>query len=130
MSRDKPDARGKRLPDAWAPSEALCAFADGLGIAGHSLDEAVAEFRDYWRGVPGRHGLKLDWDATFRNRLRETAGRKKGKNGKGNLVDAGRALVERLDKQFAHLDDVRPKASGPASDPAVRLLPGFGSQRS
>ena len=128
---DDPRKLGQRLPDEWGPSEALCAFADGLGIAGHSLEEAVAEFRDYWRSIPGQRGRKLDWDATFRNRLRETAGRKKGPgNGKGNLVDAGRKLIRRLDEQFAHLDDVRPKDGGPAGDPAVRLLPGFGSQRS
>ena len=34
-------------------------------------DELFAEFGDYWRGVPGAKGCKLDWDATWRNRVRE-----------------------------------------------------------
>ncbi len=33
--------------------------------------EAVFErFRDYWRGVPGRRGTKLDWAGTWRNWVR------------------------------------------------------------
>src|SRR5437660_1331440 len=35
----------------------------------------VDEFRDYWHGVPGTRGCKLDWEATWRNRCREVAGR-------------------------------------------------------
>jgi hypothetical protein len=100
-----------------------------LGFAEQSLAEAVAEFTDYWRGVPGQRGRKLDWDATFRNRLRETAGRKKGTgNGKGNLVDAGRALVRRLDEQFAYLDGPQDRRAD--GDPTVRMLPRLGGQRS
>lgn len=54
------------LPDLWAQ------FAVTLG-----LDPAAvyAEFLDYWRGVPGQKGRKLDWDGTWRNRCRELAGR-------------------------------------------------------
>jgi hypothetical protein len=124
---------GKRLPEDWQAAEAERAFGRNLGLSDAQIDEEQGQFKDFWRGVPGQRGHKLDWPATFRNRLRDVAGRmqlRKSSNGKGNLVDAGRKLVERLDKQFAHLDDVRPKDSGPASDPAVRLLPGFGSQRS
>jgi hypothetical protein len=29
------------------------------------------KFRDYWVAVPGRAGLKLDWEATWRNRCRD-----------------------------------------------------------
>jgi hypothetical protein len=34
-------------------------------------EKATDEFVDYWRGVPGAKGLKLDWIATWRNRMRE-----------------------------------------------------------
>lgn len=40
------------------------------------LKGALAEFIDYWRGVPGARGRKLDWPATFRNRLRELQGKR------------------------------------------------------
>lgn len=37
--------------------------------------EAItAEFVDYWRGVPGAKGTKLDWEATWRNRMRAKLG--------------------------------------------------------
>ena len=38
---------------------------------------ALGEFIDYWRGVPGARGRKLDWPATFRNRLRELQGKRR-----------------------------------------------------
>jgi hypothetical protein len=31
----------------------------------------AAEFRDYWAAVPGQKGVKLDWPATWRNRIRQ-----------------------------------------------------------
>jgi hypothetical protein len=34
-------------------------------------EKATAEFVDYWRGVPGAKGKKLNWVATWRNRMRE-----------------------------------------------------------
>jgi hypothetical protein len=121
-------ARGERLPEGWAPSSETVAFAGNLGFAGRSLDEAVAEFGDYWRAVPGQRALKLDWEATFRNRLRETAGRKRGTahgNGKGSLVEASDELVRRLDKQFAYLDGgVRPEDRGQDGPSTVRFLSG------
>ena len=40
--------------------------------AEHGVDQgaALAEFRDYWRGVAGKAGVKLDWEATWRNWVR------------------------------------------------------------
>ena len=30
----------------------------------------TARFEDYWRAVPGAKGVKVDWEATWRNWLR------------------------------------------------------------
>lgn len=62
--------RGHRLPKDWQPSEDLALFARQ-----HGLDPkfAAAEFRDYWHGVAGAKGVKLDWDGTFRNSCRRRA---------------------------------------------------------
>lgn len=70
------DDRGHRLPDDWAPDDDLKALAAGLGL---DVGRVLAEFRDYWRAVPGAKGRKLDWPATFRNRCRELAERKGGR---------------------------------------------------
>jgi hypothetical protein len=54
-------------------------------------DSFIEGFCDYWKGRPGAGGLKLDWDATFRNWIRNEVSRtsKKGmRNGKPNVLDA------------------------------------------
>jgi hypothetical protein len=70
--------RGTRLPDGWSPSATVIAWAKEQGIA--DPFGPLEAFRDHWRGVPGAKGTKLDWDATYRNRLRD-------------LIDQGRLLV-------------------------------------
>jgi hypothetical protein len=68
------DKRGTRLPDDFRLTDEIRKWA--ADKAPHvNLNEALDEFVDYWRGVPGRHGLKLNWEGTFRNRLRELEGR-------------------------------------------------------
>lgn len=63
-------ARGTRLPPDWKPNESLRQFALEHGI---DPDAACAEFVDFWIGVPGQRGVKLNWDSTFRNRVRDLA---------------------------------------------------------
>jgi hypothetical protein len=36
-------------------------------------DDEIGRFLDYWRARPGKEGLKLDWNATFRNWLRNAS---------------------------------------------------------
>lgn len=63
---------GCRIPDDWTP-------ADPDFAAQHGVDHgaALAEFRDYWRGVAGKAGVKLDWEATWRNQVRHVAAKPK-----------------------------------------------------
>jgi hypothetical protein len=65
--------RGTRLPADWEPSADGRALVAELGL---ELTRTVAEFRDYWTALPGAKGVKLDWDATFRNRCRDIADRR------------------------------------------------------
>jgi len=69
-----PTKRGTRLPDGWSPSAQTQAWAREQGVA-EPTGALLAEFADYWRSVPGARGVKLDWDATFRNRVRQVAQR-------------------------------------------------------
>jgi uncharacterized protein YdaU (DUF1376 family) len=85
-------SRGSRLPPDWEPSEILKAWASKERP---DLDPRVTleRFRDYWASVPGGKGLKLDWDATFRNWTRaERAG------SKPKEIDF-EALTKRLEEQ-------------------------------
>lgn len=71
--RAKAAPKGHRLPEDWAPSLDDRAFAEEKGL---DPNEVAAEFRDYWTGVPGAKGMKLDWNATFRNSVRMQAKRR------------------------------------------------------
>jgi uncharacterized protein YdaU (DUF1376 family) len=62
--------RGTRLPPDWRPSELLSAWA-GKERPDLDVDAVAAKFRDHWAAKPGKAGLKLDWDATFRNWVRD-----------------------------------------------------------
>lgn len=61
--------RASRLCTDWvAPDE----FLDFCKLERPDLDPIWMQnkFRDFWVGVPGRQGLKLDWFATWRNFVR------------------------------------------------------------
>ena len=59
--RHNKSPRGTRLPQDWEPKE-----EDGLN------EVELAKFRDYWIAVAGQKGVKRDWDATWRNWLRNS----------------------------------------------------------
>lgn len=67
--------RATRIPDGFTPSPADHAKAKQLGFTDADLDRITVEFIDYWRGIPGQRGVKLDWPATWRNRVRQVAER-------------------------------------------------------
>lgn len=75
ITMDKGNARGSRLPTDWQPSEQEIEFCQ---TERPDLDcKSVADqFRDYWHGVAGTKGCKLDWSATWRNWVR---GQKQGR---------------------------------------------------
>lgn len=66
-------SRGTRLPAGWTPSGETQVWARSNGAA-DPCGKVLDEFRDYWAGVPGARGVKLDWDATYRNHVRRVAG--------------------------------------------------------
>lgn len=71
--------RGTRLPTDWTLSPANIALAIEHG---HTPQEFETEFKDFWVGVPGTRGRKCDWEATARNRIKETSKRRRV-NGNG-----------------------------------------------
>lgn len=63
-------SQGSRLSPTWQPSEILKAFA-AKERPDLDLATVTATFCDYWSAIPGGKGLKLDWEATFRNWVRK-----------------------------------------------------------
>lgn len=68
--------RGSRIPIPFPVTDPLREWAKSE-TPDVDLTAATAEFVDYWRGVPGQKGCKMDWIATWRNRMREKQGRVK-----------------------------------------------------
>lgn len=65
-----PRKRGTRIPDDFTITDDMRTWA-AENVPTLNLAQATVEFLDYWRGVPGAKGTKLDWPATWRNRMRE-----------------------------------------------------------
>jgi hypothetical protein len=59
-----------RLPESFVISERNYEWAYAAGLHEMDIHAATLEFCDYWRGVPGVKGKKLDWDGTWRNSVR------------------------------------------------------------
>lgn len=124
--------RGTRLPDDWQPKAEHLELALGLGLGRDRYQRALDEFRDYWRGVPGTRGTKLDWDATFRNRLRDIAQREAGPQARAGLGGGGAGNLSTLMQKMrdqqngqqstSELKDITPIVSeSRASDHPARL---------
>ena len=96
---DKPLARsalkGTRLLDDFAVTDEHREWAGVHAMP--SPDDYIEEFRDYWKAKPGAGGVKLDWNATFRNWLRKAAERKNG-NGIGKSANQDERLLAALQK--------------------------------
>lgn len=76
----KPEAKAKqgtRLPADWSPSPAMAAWAANER-PDLDIPRTADRFRDYWLAKPGADGRKLDWDATWRNWVRNESGVRAG----------------------------------------------------
>jgi hypothetical protein len=64
-------ARGSRIPPDFSIDDDDRAFAASLGIPPEIIEAETPQFIDYWSSVAGAKGVKLDWKATWRNRMRD-----------------------------------------------------------
>jgi hypothetical protein len=64
-----PRKRGSRLSKKWLPDEKLIAWATDKR-PDLNMKETIESFVDYWTSKTGTAATKLDWDATFRNWVR------------------------------------------------------------
>lgn len=79
--------KGTRLPPDWSPEVDDIAMGYSLGLSEEQARMEFERFKDYWHSIPGQRGIKLNWDATWRNWLRKAAddaGRRQIQNGKGH----------------------------------------------
>jgi uncharacterized protein YdaU (DUF1376 family) len=62
--------KGTRLPKDWQPSDDLMAWSKATR-PDLNLTLTLDSFRDFWASKAGSGGVKLDWDATWRNWVRK-----------------------------------------------------------
>jgi len=65
--------RGTRLTKDWEPSDDVIKWAINERTD-LDIQKVLDSFTDYWVSVSGAKGVKLDWDATFRNWVRNQHG--------------------------------------------------------
>lgn len=96
--------RGTRLPEDWQPSDKV--QTELVQQYPHlNFPLLLDEFRDYWCAVPGQRGLKLSWDRTFRNSVRERAHKPQYRR-RGIGMRAGDQPMSKVDlKAMSYLDD-------------------------
>jgi len=106
--------RGTRLPDDWfpKPEEKI-----DMLFTPDQLQNHFDSFRDYWISKPGRDGVKLDWQATWRNWLRNSRQNYRSPGGKSKRTQINEALAD-----WINTDDEQEK-SNPM---VVNLFPGSG----
>lgn len=66
----KKAVKGTRLSDRWQPKPNAC---PELALPTETIARELLKFRDHWKAQSGQRGVKLDWDATWRNWLRRAA---------------------------------------------------------
>lgn len=85
---DRP-SRGTRIDPNWQPAPADRLAAREEGFSDTEIDRETLRFRDYWVGLPGAKGVKLDWPATWRNWVRRSAeGRGKSSSAKASTASS------------------------------------------
>lgn len=55
-------------------------WAAAQGATNAEVEDQAARFADYWRSIPGTKGVKLDWQATWRNWIRSSLERNRPRN--------------------------------------------------
>lgn len=66
----KTKKNGCRLPEDWGVTSELGHWAMQQGLSRERVLLEEEKFIDYWLAKPGQSGVKLDWNATWRNWVR------------------------------------------------------------
>lgn len=101
-------ALATRLPADWEPTEADIAFCRQERPE-LSPPSTASQFRDYWIGVAGVKGRKVDWPATWRNwvRTQRAPALARGSPASPNLAAAQKAANDEAKRRLFGVDEGR-----------------------
>lgn len=83
LKRESDDSskKGSRLSENWTLPEPWGTWALKQNLLDKTIRSQADCFRDYWISVPGQRGVKLNWEATWRNWIRSSMTRGAFSNG-------------------------------------------------
>lgn len=64
--------RATRLPEDWFLPRAWGEWAQAEGFSADTIRREADKFKDYWISQAGQKGVKLNWQATWRNWMRNS----------------------------------------------------------
>ena len=101
------EKRGSRISDDFDPDGSCHVLADELFLSHKQCQDALANFTDYWKGVSGSKGTKLDWQATFRNQLRHVAKTSKGNQNERRKTnsESGEIALAAVKRKLAEVEN-------------------------
>lgn len=95
----KKEKNGTRIPDDFLPDRE---WSMQQGLTNSELRFEFEKFKDYWKAKTGKDAVKKDWQATWRNWIRNCLERRK-QNSKPTTIAAAaaEALEEKRNDQFS-----------------------------
>lgn len=106
--------RGSRLANDWVLPEDWKAWAD-KERPDLNAKQVAEQFKDFWCAKPGKDGVKLDWQATWRNWVRNQ------KAVKANPADIVRTTVPMTNTPDPALEKIKADAKK-AAPPSLETL--------
>lgn len=109
--------RGSRLPTDWSLPDDWFEWAEkerpDLSIA-----KVADSFKDFWIAKPGAGGVKLDWQATWRNWVRS---QKQGFIAKQDIVYQTTPTPANHDAALRKIEEDRKKAAKPSAEVQAKI---------
>lgn len=89
--------QGKRLPEDWKPNPDLLTWAMNER-KDLDMQRVIDSFTDHWRAATGQKATKRDWDATFRNWVRNERSHKANGTGRTHQGAVRETAADRRDR--------------------------------
>ena len=99
--------RASRLDDDWFLPQDWGEWAMSQGMAEKVVRDQADRFKDYWVSQSGSKGVKLDWQATWRNWVRRakddqtSSPRKYSQHGKPDGASAAKHIIAKINREAA-----------------------------
>jgi uncharacterized protein YdaU (DUF1376 family) len=109
--------RGTRLPTDWVLPDSWKAWAE-VERQDLNIRTVADSFKDFWISKPGAGGVKLNWEATWRNWVRS---QKQGFIAKQDIVHKTTPTPANHDAALRKIEEDRKKAVPPSLETLAKL---------